>query len=419
MPFDEKKWRIPPRFLKSHEAMSKYAHKVLAPKLTQKQRELLFQYFTEIFTDGFESGDFSAWTGSWSSNGTAEVNGDNPHHGLYNAEFATVGAGTNYFVYYKTFTEQSEAFARCYLKLDSLPSSGKKLLNLVEFRHGTTHKIRAGIHNDAGTMKWLLTYEENGAWGTEQAYTATINAGQYYCVEIKFVASSTVGEARLYIDDNEIITATGINTGTDGAERVVCGIVAVDGDTSRTLFIDCVVVADTYIGSETTEQTYTKTWTTDALFKKLGIAKTLSVDIAFQKQNIPKTFGLDSTFQKSFTIQQQIDLLFKKLDILETFGIDADFLKNDIIKSFTLDARFGALMTHTISKQIDVLLKKLDATKTFGLDIYFGSVEAETYAKSFGLSVIFAYKVRLPELWLDENGKIVLNISKPYTWVGS
>ena len=59
-----------------------------------------------------------------------------------------------------------------------------------------------------------------------------------------------------------------------------------------------------------------------------------------------------------------------------------------------------------------------DVTKTFGLDVYFGSVAAETYAKEFGLDVMFAYKVRLSELWLDENGKLVLNISKPYAWVG-
>jgi len=77
------------------------------------------------------------------------------------------------------------------------------------------------------------------------------------------------------------------------------------------------------------------------------------------------------------------------------------------------------LVTHIISRQIDAVLKKLDSTKTFGLDVYFGPVESETYAKTFGLSVIFAYKVRLPELWLDENSKIVLNISKPYTCVGS
>jgi len=131
----------------------------------------------------------------------------------------------------------------------------------------------------------------------------------------------------------------------------------------------------------------------------------LNVDnLSIQKQDIPETFGLDAAFQKRFIIQKQVDALFKR------FGI---------LKSFALDACFGALMTQTISMQIDVLLKKLDATKTFGLDTYFGPAEAETYAKSFALDVIFAYKVRLPELWLDENGKIVLNISKPYTWVGT
>jgi hypothetical protein len=150
--------------------------------------------------------------------------------------------------------------------------------------------------------------------------------------------------------------------------------------------------------------TYTKTWTTDALFKKLDIPTALSVDTAFQKQDIPKTFGLDAAFQKSFIIQKQIDALFKRFDIL---------------KSFAVDARFGALITQTISRQIDVMFKRLDATKTFGLDAYFGAAEAETYMKNFALDAIFAYKVRLPELWLDENGKIVLNISKPYTWVGS
>ncbi len=151
------------------------------------------------------------------------------------------------------------------------------------------------------------------------------------------------------------------------------------------------------------EQTYTKTWTTDALLKKLAIPKALSVDATFQKQNVLEIFGLDATFQISAIAQKQIDALFTKLDVPESFAVDACF---------------GALTTQTISRQIDVLLKKL-ATATFGLDTYFESVEAGTYAKNFGLSVMFAYRVRLPELWLDENGNLVLNISEPYVWVGT
>ena len=150
--------------------------------------------------------------------------------------------------------------------------------------------------------------------------------------------------------------------------------------------------------------TYIRTWTADALFKKLGMPKDFNVDTAVQKQDIPKTFGLDATFQKSFIAQKQIDAFFKRFDML---------------KSFAVDARFGALMAQTISRHVDVLLKRLDATKTFGLDVYFGAAEAETCAKNFALDAIFAYKVRFPELWLDENGKLVLNVSRPYAWVGS
>jgi hypothetical protein len=121
----------------------------------------------------------------------------------------------------------------------------------------------------------------------------------------------------------------------------------------------------------------------------------------------------------TYTRTWDADVLFSKLDLLESFGVDTTLLKRNIVRNFGVDASFGAALAKEISRQIDVLLKKLDAQKTFGLDVYFGQVEAETYAKNFALDVIFAYKVRLPELWLDENGKLVLNVSKPYAWVGA
>jgi hypothetical protein len=148
----------------------------------------------------------------------------------------------------------------------------------------------------------------------------------------------------------------------------------------------------------------TTTFGVDSALKKTDITKSLAADTTFQKQDLPKIFSLDTAFQLSSVAQKQVDSLFKKLDASENFAVDALFV---------------ALMTHTISKQVDVLLKKLDEIASFGLDTRFGQVEAETYSRSFGLSVIFAYRVRLPELWLDENGKMVLNISKPYVWVGT
>ena len=81
--FNEKKLRVPPRFLKSYEAMSEYAHKVLAPKLTAKERELLFKYFTEMFSDGFESGDFSEWTGTSGSSAVSSVQSHSGSNSMY------------------------------------------------------------------------------------------------------------------------------------------------------------------------------------------------------------------------------------------------------------------------------------------------------------------------------------------------
>ncbi|MFN3329236.1 MAG: hypothetical protein ACK40U_10400, partial [Fervidobacterium pennivorans] len=43
-------------------------------------------FATEIFSDGFESGDFSAWTGTAQSSGTVTVVTENPHHGTYSAK---------------------------------------------------------------------------------------------------------------------------------------------------------------------------------------------------------------------------------------------------------------------------------------------------------------------------------------------
>jgi len=112
--FDEKKWRVPPRFLKSRDALSNYAHRVLAPKLSSKQRELLFKYFTELFNDGFESGDFSAWVTGGS--GTTTIIEDPVHHGDYAAQ----GVGTQAYWFKQLASSYSDLYFRGYIRLSSV-----------------------------------------------------------------------------------------------------------------------------------------------------------------------------------------------------------------------------------------------------------------------------------------------------------
>lgn len=163
--------------------------------------------------------------------------------------------------------------------------------------------------------------------------------------------------------------------------------------------------------------TYTKTWATDVLFKKLGILKTFGIDVGFLKQNIVKSFAVDTRFgaMVTYTISRQIDVLFKKLGV-KAFDIDVTLEKPDISKTFAIDVDF--LKTTPKTLDLNALFKKPNITTSFFIDACFGAVEAVTHSRSFALDVVFAYKVRLPEILLDEEGKIVLNVSRPYVWVG-
>jgi hypothetical protein len=397
--------RVPHRVLKDKKKLEDYVHKKVFPRVSKAQRAYLAQFFTELFIDEFESGDFSAWTSV--DAGSPSVVGSPVHHGSYAAEFDT---DADEYLRQSLGGSQSTVYARAYVRFANLPTSGQKM-KFMGFQSSSGFWPEVLLRNDGGTVKWgIIGYD-----GTEYLVSSPLpSVDVWYCVEFKVSNSGDDNDVRLYVDGLSLL-----NTSDSSRTFNNSYFGHWENNDAITNYVDCVVIADTYIGPETATQTYTQTWQTDILFKKLGIQKFLGLDTAFQKQDIQTTFTLDATFQKSVTSQKQIDALFQKLDELGTFGIDVEFLKKDVIESFALDARFSALAIHTISRQIDVLLKKLDVTKNFGVDVYFGAAAAETQGRTFGLDVIFAYKVRLPELWLDENGKVVLNVSKPYVLVGS
>ena len=345
-----------------------------------------------------------------------EVVGSPAHHGSYAVHVIGQNGVWNAHVTKSGFN-LSEAYVRWYMRFSSLPPADGNNARIASFGGASTEVCRFFVRNSGGNQQIAI---QGFPWVQNGSYSYGFQTDKWYCFEYSFKNDASTGWHKVWLDGNLVIDLTGVNTSSVGnfASIIALGVHLSSGFNTE-LFLDCVVVADTYTGPETPEQTHTKAWTTDALFKKLGIPKTLSLDSAFQKQDIPKTFGVDSAFQKSFIVQKQLDALFKKLEILETFGVDVDFLKRDVIAGFAVDSLFGGLMTQTTSRQIDAIFKKLDLTKSFGLDTYFAVSEAGTYTVNFGLNVVFAYKVKLPELWIDQNGKLVLNIEQPYAWVGT
>jgi len=200
-----------------------------------------------IFSDGFESGNFNAWT---ATSGSPTVVESPVHHGNYAFQATNLAAWAAQQAY-KTITGQSTIFARMPVQFADMPTN--TYLFPLELRRTSIGKSTyIGLKNVAGDYRWVIRFND----ATD--YTSGSNVGDvsgaYHCLEAKFVASATVGELHLYIDGTEVITQTGLDTGTATVDRIMAEGYSYNKAQNTTINIDCVVVADAYIGVEPSGQ---------------------------------------------------------------------------------------------------------------------------------------------------------------------
>jgi hypothetical protein len=206
------------------------------------------------FADGFESGDFSAWTVTTTTSGeTTTVATTAPHHGTYHGRFTSNGGGGIERAYAsKDVTETSEIYVRGYLNIQGgLPLRDENdRFNLIAFRGTTAGQIIASVsvQRSSGMSRWTI----RGQAGALYASTGP-SANQWYCVEFYTRISTTNGIYRLWVDDQMIIEKTGLNTaGAGSIDYVRFGLTYLNGvSSSVTVYGDCVVISDAYVGPET------------------------------------------------------------------------------------------------------------------------------------------------------------------------
>lgn len=177
--------------------------------------------------------------------------------------------------------------------------------------------------------------------------------------------------------------------------------------------------------------TYTVTYATDTLFKKLGLTKDYSVDVLLQKLGITQTYTVDSLLKKlnltkdysvdtilkkfGITKDYSINVLFKKLGITTQYTIDVLLKKLGLTTTYTIDAIFKAILTQTYT--LDSLFKKSNLTKTYTIDSIFGEVTVTTYTKTYSIDTVFKYKIRLPTpLGITLDGQLVIPLKRD-VWI--
>lgn len=159
------------------------------------------------------------------------------------------------------------------------------------------------------------------------------------------------------------------------------------------------------------------TYSTESIFKKLGVFTTNPIDALFKKLDIPTLYSIDITFALArqysidlllkqiygLTTDYSIDTLIKILDIPSTFSIDM-ILEN--MRQYYLDTQIKKLDLTTIEQidlqlilknltttnSIDSRFKKLDTQSTFGLDVLFSSSPSPTTVTVDSIELDFIIK---------------------------
>ncbi len=227
--------KVPSKVLKSKKTLEGYVHKHVFPKVSAAYRDYLTQYFTEIFNDGFESGDFSAWTGTV---GTPSVTANQPHHGNYSME-TTVD---NNFVY-KTFTAQSDIYVRFYFRTSAGVENNRDIAMLT-LNNDTTEIAHLSIREVA----WQEFLRLN-VGGSNYEWNNDFPSETWICIEVRYKTGSGTGEVHVWVDGTERISQTGLTLSTQ-IDRINFGWLYASWAASLTLWQDCIVVADAYIGPE-------------------------------------------------------------------------------------------------------------------------------------------------------------------------
>ena len=212
---------------------------------------------TSSFTNGYESGSFSSWTGVTTTQGeTATVTDARPHHGSYSAVFTSDGGGGYESAYAQKAVSSSELYARGYFYVSEsgLAADGDRIYFIV-FKAGSSNVAYAGWRRDAGTVKWWLTLRQGTGYVDVPATATSPSSDRWYSVQLHWVEHPSNGYAEMWVDGDLVCSSTSKDTSSFGSTSLVAIGLAEARAGSTTLHADCVKTASTYINPEPGPQT--------------------------------------------------------------------------------------------------------------------------------------------------------------------
>ena len=202
-----------------------------------------------IISDGWESGNESAWTGS---DGTSTASTTRVYDGTY-ALKCTIASGSNnqWAGDYYLVSGNSTVCIGAWVYFEDAPNtSGEdQFCFFAGDDSGGNALAYAGITNDAGTLKWCVWAIESGTTLTK-TLGSNYGGADWYFIEMDVYRGNGNGYVKLYVNDNLDIERTNIDNDGRNMDYARVGFSYSDAMSAQAsdLYIDDAVISTSYIG---------------------------------------------------------------------------------------------------------------------------------------------------------------------------
>jgi len=217
---------------------------------------------TTTFSDGFESGDFTAWTGTSADAATNAVQNITKHYGSYGYNITLTGNYGQGNVY-ESISGYSTVFLRVFFNFSQLMGVNDRYYRIADFSEDSIGRLtynyimEMGLWRDtAGTYKF--GYNRNYPAAAANYANVTISAKEWHYAEMKFVDDSVNGEYTVYFDGVELVSETGLDTSAASMTKAIVGFKGYL--VNDMAYLDDVVVSDIYIESMSSVPAFVSSW---------------------------------------------------------------------------------------------------------------------------------------------------------------
>jgi hypothetical protein len=195
-----------------------------------------------VFADGFESGDFRTWSGTYSSvGGSANVVLHQGYSGSYSARFnVDAGNGTRRAYCFKNTGSLSELYASAYVYIaDGLPLSNGQSLWLIQLTNSSGATVGSfGIRADNASTRWALQYSN---WPYILSAISP-SEGRWYHIEAYYKKSDYGKTLAFFVDGIEVASLDQNTTGSNDVISVRFGAGYYSGAPAVSVYVDDVSV---------------------------------------------------------------------------------------------------------------------------------------------------------------------------------